>query len=132
MLQDYEYSDPDSVRFYVPILLTNAEIFHLRENITVENVRNANSLDDIARAVDALAVYRDIDDDMARYCDKVAGSTENIALPPQLRAEINEKAYSFRRATSQVFVVRLKALRAWIRELQQAVNDVSITVVEKK
>jgi hypothetical protein len=129
MFRDYRFSADQIVRFYALIMLTNAELFHLHDKVTVQDVRDAGALKEVANSVDVLAIYRDFDEDIIRYCNEFErrGSEFNW-LPPSQPSESVEGLLGFCEAISPLFVVRLGAFREWISGLKRAIKNVSVSV----
>lgn|SRR3989338_624949 len=58
---------PTPVFVLVPIIVTTAELWRLRSGVSIEDIRNAEELEEIAELKDLLIIHRDPDNQLKRH-----------------------------------------------------------------
>ena len=57
----------DKVRIIIPFIVTTAQLWRLNEETTIENIRHADNLDEVAKEYDLLLIRREPDNFLATY-----------------------------------------------------------------
>lgn len=77
-----------NMHFICSILVTTATLFVLKDNICLDDIHNANSIDDIAFEVDALIEYQEPGPYLGKYVNKI--STEMFESNSCIKERLDE------------------------------------------
>lgn len=94
------YNHPEDRKdpfFFAPILLTTAEIFVLKRNISPDKIREAESIEQVAKKVDYCVAFKDYGPDFERHCQQTFGaiysSTSKELIDQIDAARVRKKPY---------------------------------------
>jgi hypothetical protein len=126
------------ISFVCPMLVTNAELFILRDDADMKRVRNAETLSDVVQRVDRLVVDREASRSLKSYRSSVFHQVLSDSKDAQQRFDVLDAERAEREGTplygwsdveyrlfsmcDKSLVVSADALEDWVRGLKAAIT----------